>query len=318
MSTFNNNTSKNQDISLGENYILHQLHEPKLDLKIENNYLDSYVLRNNYQKKIVNLDNYNIINSNTVNSIYSSISNKVFNLSESTEEIQPVNFDKELQSIIYKKEQGNSYIKTNVDSAIKNYKEVLSDIEDCTRTLSDRDFEKSETLKKIYEQKKLIMSNLSLAYIKKEMYKESIDIDLNIIELDRKFEKSYGRLIQAYIKLDNIESANYYAKALKSLIGNICYERYKNQYNLLDIKNKKADERLNFLSKKSNLLKKESDLASEDRKSEINEDSESKLTKTNTNKFYYKVFNILIGTGIIAGSSIWLYYLYKNKSRFNR
>ena len=52
--------------------------------------------------------------------------------------------------------------------------------------------------------KKSIISNLALCYSKKENYGESVKYDeIIIFQMDKNYEKSYIRLIQSYISMNN-------------------------------------------------------------------------------------------------------------------
>lgn len=294
----------------------HYLPEPTLNLTLDRKNVESYMLFNESATRQVTLKDYVITDSEYVKSLLNQIDDKVMNHSESTYEVKPINYELELKNVLEQKDEANKLINTKVDEAISIYRKIIFDIEDCTKGLTDRDFEKSEVLRKIFEQKKLIMSNLSLAYTKKQIFKESIELDLYILGIDRKFEKSYGRLINAYCQLDQLDQANHYANTMKSIFGSSVIDKYAGIFENLETKNRKADENLRLISKRSNLnSKKESEIISEigDEK-----DDENQLAQTKKEKegFGSKFFKFLFGTSMIVGSSVWLYYLFKNKSKY--
>ena len=77
----------------------------------------------------------------------------------------------------------------------------------------------AETMKKIIQLKRSILSNKSeIHYLNKE-YKKSLDIDQSIItELDEQFAQSYGRIITIYLDNNDIDKANEYFKKMKMKI----------------------------------------------------------------------------------------------------
>ena len=58
------------------------------------------------------------------------------------------------------------------------------------------------------------MSNLALCYTKIEKYQESIDLDLKIFAQDNKYDKSYLRLYDNYLKLGKKEQAAFFGNSL--------------------------------------------------------------------------------------------------------
>ena len=77
----------------------------------------------------------------------------------------------------------------------------------------------AETMKKIIQLKRSILSNKSeIHYLNKE-YKKSLDIDQSIItELDEQFAQSYGRIITIYLDNNDIDKANEYFEKMKMKI----------------------------------------------------------------------------------------------------
>ena len=120
---------------------------------------------------------------------------------------------------------------------------IIRDIDDLFRSVKDeRQFEINTGLREIEEQKKLIMSNLSLAYTKKGFDKEAIELDKQIISMDRNFDKSYARLITRYIKLNNIHQAQIYADQLRTLFKPDTVLKYKDILSSFDELLKKSEE----------------------------------------------------------------------------
>lgn len=294
----------------------HYLPEPALNLTLARKNVESYMLFSDSATRQVAIKDYLVTDSEYVKSLLNQIDDKVMNHSDSTYEVKPINYELELKNVLEQKDEANKLINTKVDEAISIYRKVIFDIEDCTKNLTDSHFEKNETLKKIFEQKKLIMSNLSLAYTKKQNFKESIELDLYILGIDRKFEKSYGRLINSYTQLDQLETANHYATTMKSIFGSGVIDKYSAIFDNLEAKNRKADENLRLFSKRSNLnSKKESEIISEIGDDKDDENQITKSKKENEG-FGSKFTKFLFGTSIIIGSTFWLYYLFKNKSKY--
>ena len=71
------------------------------------------------------------------------------------------------------------------------------------------------------------MSNLSLCYSKTEKYHQSIELDLKIIAFDQKYDKSYLRLFNNYMKLDQKQQAVYFGDLLIRNFDEETKEKYK-------------------------------------------------------------------------------------------
>lgn len=75
---------------------------------------------------------------------------------------------------------------------------------------------------------KNLMSNLSLAYIKQKKYIESIEVDKNIFSLDPKYDKSYARLFESYLKLGQKAEAIFLGDILIQNFNDEIKVKYKN------------------------------------------------------------------------------------------
>lgn len=109
-----------------------------------------------------------------------------------------------LEDIIKEKEAGNNFLKKgDFVNAEKSYKETISKIEQLpTETKNDKDIKTQTTF---------IYSNLAHALLKQNKLKESMDYDRKIIKrLDEHFSKSYARLVDGYLKLNNVTMARYH------------------------------------------------------------------------------------------------------------
>lgn len=301
----------------------HQIPEVSLNLNVEKKNIESYfyfinpdqipyVNSNPSQKnKEIEIKNYNLIDSEYIKSYIKEVEEKVLNKSESSTETKPVNYEYELKQILRNKEEANKYINTNIDEAIMKYRQILIDIDDITKFLSSPSSSNSEVVMKILEQKKLIMSNLSLGYTKRQMFKESIDLDLYILSEDKKFDKAYGRLINSYTMLDDLDKANFYYDLMRKSFGNEVLSKYTSIFSNLDNKNLRADEGLKLLSKKS--IVQEKNRKEESAVSQIGDDDE-KTSKTSS--IGYRILSVFFGSTLLVGSSLLLGYLFKNKNKF--
>jgi hypothetical protein len=303
----------------------HQIPEVSLNLNVEKKNIESYFYFTNpdqipyvpsQKNKEIEIKNYNLIDSEYIKSYMKEVEEKVLHKSESSSETKPVNYEYELKQILRNKEEANKYINTNIDEAIMKYRQILIDIDDITKFLSSPSSasaftSNSEVVMKILEQKKLIMSNLSLGYTKRQMFKESIDLDLYILSDDKKFDKAYGRLINSYTMLDDLDKANFYYDLMKKSFGNEVLSKYTSIFSNLENKNLRADEGLKLLSKKS--IVQEKNRKEESAVSQIGDDDE-KTSKTSS--IGYRILNVFFGSTLLVGSSLLLGYLFKNKNKF--
>lgn len=221
----------------------HVLEEVPFDIDIEKRHLETYAYRNEDPKKIIQVKNYNMTAADTCKSLFHKIEEQVLNQSESTNEAKAVNFQEDLKYIVETKEKINKIINVRQDEAIEKYKKLSAEIDEIFRKVKDqRMFENDPYLKEILEQKKLVMSNLSLAHTKKGDYKDAIDLDLYIIYLDPKFDKSYARLVNNYVRMDNLNQAQVYAGKLRSLFKSETIAKYENILSNFDDAYKKYEE----------------------------------------------------------------------------
>ena len=72
-----------------------------------------------------------------------------------------------------------------------------------------------------------LMSNLSLSYLKKDKYKESIELDSKIISLSPKYDKAYVRLFKSYLKLNKKAEAVYFGGLLIKNFSKEIIDKYK-------------------------------------------------------------------------------------------
>ena len=116
-----------------------------------------------------------------------------------------------VDEIIGKKEKANELLKKgdliNAESA---YKEILNEIEKMSE----------EEKKEVQEQRKLILSNLSMTLQKENKIKESMECDKIIIKkIDTTFAKSYARLIDNNLRMDRFNMARYHYDLMKQHVS---------------------------------------------------------------------------------------------------
>ncbi len=121
--------------------------------------------------------------------------------------------DLKLNQIIEEKNKVNELTKNgNFIQAEKGYLDIIEKINKISKEDLNND---------ILNQKKLVFSNLCLVLNKQNKSKEAKKYDLEIInKIDKKFSKSYARLINTYLNENNITMARYYYSLMKANCSN--------------------------------------------------------------------------------------------------
>jgi tetratricopeptide (TPR) repeat protein len=155
----------------------------------------------------------------------------------------------------------NLFKKKLYDKAISKYEEGYEKIkEELSEINRDRTAAYQIEIQYFISLAIKLMSNLSLAYIQKDKYKESIEVDNKIISLDPKYDKSYERLFNSYLKMNRRVEAVFFGDILIKNFSNDVREKYKEiipkienekkkmeaEYEI-EKENKKAEARKNFL-----------------------------------------------------------------------
>ena len=114
----------------------------------------------------------------------------------------------DLNTILELKNSANNLTKERKwNEAENSYKEIIDKI---------NELEKDKLTPEILNQKKFILSNLSMVLVKQNKIKESKKKDIEIItKLDKNFSKSYARLVLNYLKEDNFACARYHYYIMK-------------------------------------------------------------------------------------------------------
>lgn len=157
---------------------------------------------------------------------------------------------------------GNEFYKKKLyDNAINKYKEGYEIInKELLEVNRNRMLAYHPEIQEFISLSKHIMSNLSISYLKKEKYEESIQIDKKIFSLDPKYDKSYARLFNSYLKLNKKAEAVFFGDILIKNFNNEVKEKYKDLIPIIEKEkknmeieyeiekeNKKKEARKNFL-----------------------------------------------------------------------
>jgi hypothetical protein len=156
-------------------------------------------------------------------------------------DLKSLNSDEDrLNKIKQFKERANKhYINCDVNKALEEYMKISNSLE------KSEDLLKNEEIKNQY---KLICSNIAMCLTKLGRHQESIKYDLKIFQhLDRKFHKSYARLMSNYLILKNVTMANYFASMLSHSCDKVYQEQYKDILNEVDMEKKKQQKGMNEL-----------------------------------------------------------------------
>ena len=120
------------------------------------------------------------------------------------------------------------YNKKLYDEAISKYKEGYEKInEELLEVSRDRMAANHPGIQYFISLAIEMMSHLSLAYIQKDKFKESIELDKKIISLNPKYDMSYERLFNSYLKINYRAEAVFYGDMLIKNFSNDIREKYK-------------------------------------------------------------------------------------------
>lgn len=204
--------------------------------------------RNKIEDSVNNADNTNINDNHNdsppknLKEVFDRMEQDKTNHNEIKSEVHSINFADELKFVKESKEKANKLINTKPDYAVEGYEKILKHIMELFNKVTDQSmFETSPELKEIAEQEKLIMSNLALAYSKFGYYKKAIELDLTIIKIDPKFDKSYARLITSYLHEQDLYQAHIYAQTLRMFKADTV-AKYENILSNFDEALRKHDE----------------------------------------------------------------------------
>ena len=153
----------------------------------------------------------------------------------------------DLNNILQLKNDANNLTKEKKWNEAENaYKNIISKIDEIpNEKINDE----------ILNQKKLIMSNLSMVLVKQKKIKESKKIDIKIItKLDKNFSKSYARLVLNYLDENNFSCARYHYNLMKTNCKNDM-NKFPELIEKMDKKIEENDSETNNLKMLLNLFK---------------------------------------------------------------
>jgi hypothetical protein len=126
---------------------------------------------------------------------------------------------------------GNELFKKKLyDEAIIKYKEgydiINKELLQINRNITK--YNHNPQIEEFNHESVKLMSNLSLSYLQKDKYKESIELDSKIISLSPKYDKAYARLFKSYLKLNKKAEAVYFGGLLIKNFSKEIRDKYKN------------------------------------------------------------------------------------------
>jgi hypothetical protein len=323
----------------------HTLDEYTFDIDLQKSCLDSYFHKKENENKKLKVKNYSVTNAEYCKNLVNGIEKEIIYNSESTSEAKIINLQEELNFIKKEKAKTNSIINENPEMAIENYSKILAEIDRIFLTVQDHIIQ-DPVINDIGNEKKLIMSNLALAYTKRGRWKESTQIDEEIIKIDNKFIKSYARLVRSHVSLENFHQAQTYANYLRSNFSKEAMAQYADILEDFDKKHQAFEEKVNIYLYNYfyfNYLKSLKNLARKNKKKEVElkkEIEESKIKKQETNmsaqqnlspeskklpqeeiktqvaKKHKNWLSALFGGLVFVSSSAGLFFLYKFRKNF--
>jgi hypothetical protein len=249
----NNNKTENENSKINKNEIESNIKE---EIKKEEN--KNNESQNEKENKMNNEDNIkNIIQINQEPQKEISTKEKD-NLKEESGLGKII---KELNLIVL---NGNELFKKKLyDEAITKYKEgydiINKELLEINRNITM--YNHNPQIEEFNHESVKLMSNLSLSYLKKDKYKESIELDSKIISLSPKYDKAYVRLFKSYLKLNKKAEAVYFGGLLIKNFSKDIIDKYKNLIPKIEeeIKNleneEKIEKEMQKREKKKNFLK---------------------------------------------------------------
>lgn len=140
--------------------------------------------------------------------------------------METIIYETELNQILFQKKKANSLINTNLSESLAIYEELKNHIEKLKDDSKENDKENPVFIE-INNQYKAVLSNIAMVYHRKGEYKTSVKYDRRVIALDKLFDKSYARLIDSYMKLDNFTLARHFYTVMKNIFSEEIMKRYQ-------------------------------------------------------------------------------------------
>ena len=157
-----------------------------------------------------------------------------------------------LQNVLDEKAKANELLKeTKYHKAELAYKKIIEDVDNLLKN------ENVENRNEIIEQKKFVMSNLAFSLKKQYKISEGMKYDRIIIKkLDKKFAKSYARLIEGYMDYDKLSMARYHYDLMKANVDQETIDKCSEVINKLKDKLKAKDQEVDNIMMLKSLFQK--------------------------------------------------------------
>lgn len=159
---------------------------------------------------------------------------------------------------------GNELFKKKLyDEAITKYKEgydiINKELLEINRNITM--YNHNPQIEEFNHESVKLMSNLSLSYLMKNRYKESIELDTKIISISPKYDKAYVRLFKSYLKLNKKAEAVYFGGLLIKNFSKEVINKYKELIPKIEEESKnleneeKIEKEKQIKEKRKNILK---------------------------------------------------------------
>ena len=153
-----------------------------------------------------------------------------------------INYDDELTCILNEKNHANNLLKEGkLSESYSIYLKLRERIENLQEKKEDEKF------LEILVQLKFILSNLAMVCYKEKNYTESVKYDRRVIAMDKLFHKSYARLIDSYLTLNNFTLARYFYSLMKNIFSEEIMTLYENILNKIKKEIEEKDSYINNL-----------------------------------------------------------------------
>jgi tetratricopeptide (TPR) repeat protein len=213
---------------------------------------------------------------------------------------------KEVEKLKAIKNEGNAQFKSNkFKEAEAKYEEGINYSDDILSKYTDIKY--SQHIGNIKEEKILLMSNLAMVLLRHEKYQDAFNLDMNIVtQYNPLWDKSYNRIIICCLRQNNLILANQYASLFKMKFNEETVKKYSSTFNELEQENIKLKES----NRKDENLSENTTL-----KSSIIKEGNTK-TVTTKKKPKRNMFNWVLGSGLLIGSIVGLFYLVSYRKKF--
>ena len=222
-----------------------------------------------------------------------------------------------LEKVTVCKKEGNELFKKQlITEAIKFYSQGA---ELCEESLSNYSQPSTPSenitslLKNLQEERVNLLSNISMCYLKQEKYQDMFNIDMSIIrQYNPNWDKSYNRIIIAFMKQGDLAMANQYCSIFRMIFNEGILSKYQSTFNDLEEENRKQMEKMKSQVKKPEETTIQSSIVKDADSITVN----SKKNKKSLIKKRTFNYNWFFGGLVLFSSTFALFYLINNKKKF--